>query len=117
MLGVVAVLFLGGTADTFDEKLALVFVVLGLGMLGTSGVLLADEVRMMRQRARDAVVPSRPWSRADGRLLNGLTPQPGCCSRAVLFVLSSAAYVSPLMRGGPTSAGFRRPGAQGPTQV
>ena len=56
LLGVVAVLFLGGAAGSFEDRLALVFVVLGLGMLGTSGVLLADEVRMMRQRSRDAVV-------------------------------------------------------------
>ena len=91
VLGVVAVLFLGGTADTFEEKLALVFVVLGLGMLGTSGVLLADEVRMMRQRARDAVV--RPaLVEATAGLLNGLTP-----ARLLLavsaFVLFLAAYV------------------------
>src|SRR5512133_144292 len=50
VLGVVAVLFLAGTADQFTERLALVFLVLGLGMLGTSGILLADEVRMLRQR-------------------------------------------------------------------
>ena len=92
VLGVVAVVFLGGTADTFEEKLALVFVVLGLGMLGTSGVLLADEVRMMRQRARDAVV--RPaLVEATAGLLNGLTP-----ARLLLagsaFVLFLAAYVS-----------------------
>ena len=73
VLGVVAVLFLAGTADEFDERLALVFLVLGLGMLGTSGVLLADEVRMMRQRARDAAV--RPaLVEATAGLLNGLTP-------------------------------------------
>src|SRR6476469_10385614 len=44
VLGVVAVLFLGGTADEFTERLALAFLVLGLGMLGTSVGLLADEV-------------------------------------------------------------------------
>jgi hypothetical protein len=92
VLGVVAVLFLGGQADTFEERLALVFVVLGLGMLGTAGVLLADEVRMMRQRARDAVV--RPAIvEATAGLLNGLTP-----ARLLLagsaFVLFLAAYVS-----------------------
>ena len=92
VLGVVAVVFLGGTADTFTERLALVFVVLGLGMLGTAGVLLADEVRMMRQRARDAVV--RPAIvEATAGLLNGLTP-----ARLLLagsaFVLFLAAYVS-----------------------
>ena len=91
VLGVVAVLLLGGMADTFEERLSLVFVVLGLGMLGASGVLLADEVRMMRQRARDAVV--RPaLVEATAGLLNGLTP-----ARLLLagsaFVLFLAAYV------------------------
>jgi hypothetical protein len=92
LLGVVVVLFLGGSADTFEDRLALAFTVLGLGMLGTSGILLADEVRMMRQRARDAVV--RPaWVEATAGLLNGLTP-----ARLLLlvsaFVLFLAVYVS-----------------------
>jgi hypothetical protein len=92
VLGVVAVLFLAGTADRFGERLALVFVVLGLGMLGTSGVLLADEVRMMRQRARDAVV--RPaLVEATAGLLNGLTPA-RLLLGASAFVLFLAAYVT-----------------------
>jgi hypothetical protein len=92
MLGVVTVLFLAGTADTFEDRLALAFVVLGLGMLGTSGILLADEVRMMRQRARDAVV--RPaWVEATAGLLNGLTPA-RLLLAASAFVLFLAAYVS-----------------------
>ena len=66
VLGVVAVLFLAGTADSFEERLALVFLVLGLGMLGTSGVLLADEVRMMRQRAARRRRPPGP-GRGDRR--------------------------------------------------
>jgi hypothetical protein len=91
VLGVVAVLFLAGSADEFVERLALVFLVLGLGMLGAAGVLLADEVRIMRQRARDAVV--RPaLIEATAGLLNGLTP-----ARLLLggssFVLFLAAYV------------------------
>jgi hypothetical protein len=91
VLGVIAVVFLAGTADRFVERLSLAFVILGLGMLGTSGVLLADEVRMMRQRARDAVV--RPaLVEATAGLLNGLTP-----ARLLLgagaFVLFLAAYV------------------------
>ena len=91
VLGVVAVLFLAGTADEFAERFALVFLVLGLGMLGTSGILLADEVRMMRQRAREAAV--RPaMVEATAGLLNGLTP-----ARLLLagsaFVLFLAAYV------------------------
>src|SRR3954454_8592349 len=92
VLGVVAVVLLAGTADSFQYRLALVFTVLGLGMLGAGGVLLADEVRMMRQRARDAVV--RPaWVEATAGLLNGLPPP-----RVLLvlsgFVLFLAAYVS-----------------------
>jgi hypothetical protein len=89
---VVVVLLLAGTAITFENRLALTFTVLGLGLLGTSSVLLADEVRMIRQRARDAVV--RPaWIEATASLLNGLTP-----ARLLLlvsgFVLFLAAYVS-----------------------
>ena len=92
LLGVVVVLFLAGSAEVFEDRLALAFVVLGLGMLGTSGILLADEVRMMRQRAREAAV--RPqWVEATAGLLNGLTP-----ARLLLvasaFVLFLAAYVS-----------------------
>ena len=92
VLGVVAVVLLAGTADSFEDRLALVFTVLGLGMLGAGGTLLADEVRMMRQRAREAVV--RPaWVEATAGLLNGLTP-----ARLLLllsgFVLFLAAYVS-----------------------
>jgi hypothetical protein len=92
VLGGIAVLVLAGTAESFEDRLALVFVVLGLGMLGSAGILLADEVRMMRQRARDAVV--RPqWVEATAGLLNGLTP-----ARLLLalsgFVLFLAAYVS-----------------------
>lgn len=92
LLGIVVVLFLAGTADTFQERLALAFTVLGLGMLGTSGILLADEVRMMRQRTRDAVV--RPaWVEATAGLLNGLTP-----ARLLMlvsaFVLFLAVHVS-----------------------
>jgi hypothetical protein len=92
VLGVVAVLFLAATADEFAERLALVFLVLGLGMLGTSGILLADEVRMLRQRARDAVVrPALVEATAD--LLNGLTPA-RLLLGASAFVLFLAAYVS-----------------------
>jgi flagellar motor component MotA len=92
VLGVVAVLLLAGSADTFEDRLALAFVVLGLGMLGTSGILLGDEVAMQRQRARDVAV--RPaWVEATAGLLNGLTP-----ARLLLavsaFVLFLAAFVS-----------------------
>lgn len=92
LLGAVTVLVLAGTAESFEDRLALAFVVLGLGMLGSAGVLLADEVRIMRQRARDAAV--RPqWVEATANLLNGLTP-----ARLLLlssgFVLFLAAYIS-----------------------
>jgi hypothetical protein len=92
LLGAVVVLFLAGTADSFQARLALTFTVLGLGMLGTSGILLADEVRMMRQRSRDAVV--RPaLVEATAGLLNGLTPA-RLLLGASAFVLFLAAYVS-----------------------
>jgi hypothetical protein len=92
VLGVVAVLFLTGAAQSFEDRLALAFVILGLGMLGASGVLLADEVRMNRQRARDAVV--RPaWVEATAGLLNGLTPARLLLATSA-FVLFLAAYVS-----------------------
>ncbi|MDK3258010.1 hypothetical protein [Blastococcus capsensis] len=92
LLGMIAVLVLAGAATGFEDRLALVFVVLGLAMLGSAGVLLADEVRMMRQRARDAVV--RPaYVEVTAGLLNGLTP-----GRLLLlasgFVFFLAAYVS-----------------------
>ncbi|HEV7213151.1 MAG TPA: hypothetical protein VGN47_15675 [Blastococcus sp.] len=92
LLGLVAVLVLAGSAGTFGQRLALVLLVVGLGMLGTAGTLLADEVRMLRQGARDAVV--RPGLvEATAALLRGLTP-----ARLLLivsaFVLFLAAYVS-----------------------
>ena len=92
LLGGTAAAVLARTAESFEDRLALAFLVLGLGMLGSAGVLLADEVRIMRQRARDAAV--RPqWVEATANLLNGLTP-----ARLLLlssgFVLFLAAYVS-----------------------
>ncbi len=92
VLGVVTVLFLGGTAESFEDRLALAFTVLGLGMLGAAGVLLADEVRMIRQRAREAAV--RPqWVESTANLVNGLTPA-RLLMAAAAFVLFLAAYVS-----------------------
>jgi hypothetical protein len=89
--GVVAVLLLRGAADTFAERMSLVLLVVGLGVLGAAGVLLADEVRMVRQGAREAAV--RPaWVEATVPLLSGLTP-----ARLMLvlsaFVLFLSAYV------------------------
>jgi hypothetical protein len=91
LAGVVAVLFLAGEADAFAERLALVLLVVGLGILGAAGTLLADEVRMVRQGAREAAV--RPaWVEATAPLLSGLTP-----GRLLLvlsaFVLFLSAYV------------------------
>ena len=91
LAGVVAVLFLVGAIDTFAERMSLVLLVVGLGTLGAAGVLLADEVRMVRQGARDAAV--RPaWVEATVPLLSGLTP-----ARLLLvlsaFVLFLSAYV------------------------
>jgi hypothetical protein len=92
VLGVVTVLFLGGTAESFEDRLALAFTVLGLGMLGAAGVLLADEVRMIRQRSREAAV--RPqWVESTASLVNGLTPA-RLLLAAAAFVLFLAAYVS-----------------------
>ena len=92
VLGLVAVLLLAGEADGFRDRLALVLLVVGMGLLGASGPLLADEVRLVRRGAREAVV--RPASvEATAELLNGLTP-----ARLLLlvsgFVLFLAAYVS-----------------------
>jgi hypothetical protein len=91
LAGVVAVLFLAGVSETFTERLALVLLVVGLGTLGAAAVLLADEVRMVRQGAREAAV--RPaWVEVTAPLLSGLTP-----GRLLLvlsaFVLFLAAYV------------------------
>jgi hypothetical protein len=91
LAGVVAVVFLVGATDTFPERMSLVLLVVGLGTLGAAGVLLADEVRMVRQGAREAAV--RPaWVEATVPLLSGLTP-----ARLLLvlsaFVLFLAAYV------------------------
>ena len=92
LLGLVAVLLLAGAADDYRERLSLVLLVVGMGLLGASGPLLADEVQLVRRGAREAVV--RPASvEATAGLLNGLTP-----ARLLLlvsgFVLFLAAYVS-----------------------
>ncbi|SDF83091.1 hypothetical protein SAMN05660662_3548 [Blastococcus aurantiacus] len=88
--GIVAAV-LGGTAESYDERLSVVFMVLGLGLLGTAVTLLADEVRIVRQQARDAVV--RPqWVEATAGLVNGLTPARLLLLGSVV-VLVLAAYV------------------------
>jgi hypothetical protein len=92
LLGVVGTLLLAGSAETFEDRLALVFAVVGMGMLGASGTLLADEVGMLRRGVREAAVrPGRGEPTAG--LLQGLTP-----ARVLLlvsaFVLFLAAYVA-----------------------
>lgn len=92
LAGLVAVLVLAPAAETFDHRLALVLLVVGLGMLGAAGTLLADEVRMVRQGAREAAV--RPaWVEATVPLLSGLTP-PRLLLVMSAFVLFLAAYVT-----------------------
>ena len=92
VLGVVAVLFLAGTADDVRGPPRPGLPRPRAGHARTSGVLLADEVRMMRQRAREAAV--RPaLVEATAGLLNGLTPA-RLLLAASAFVLFLAAYVS-----------------------
>jgi hypothetical protein len=61
LLGLVAVLVVGGGAEAFTERLALVLLVVGLGMLGAAGTLLADEVQLLRRGGRSlpGVTPAR----------------------------------------------------------
>lgn len=93
VLALVAVLLLAGRADDFRDRLALVFLVVGMGLLGASGTLLADEVRMVRWRAREAALRPAAWTDTTAGLVNGLTP-----ARLLLvvagFVLFLAAYVA-----------------------
>jgi hypothetical protein len=91
VLGGIVAAVLGGVAESYGQRLSVVFVVLGLGMLGTAGTLLADEVRILRQQARDAVV--RPqWVEATAGLVNGLTPA-RLLMLASVVVLVLAAWV------------------------
>ena len=92
LAGVVVVLLLAGVAEAFAERLALVFLTVGLGMLGAAGALLADEVRLVRRGAREAGI--RPaWVEATANLINGLTPA-RLLLLASAFVLFLAAYVT-----------------------
>jgi hypothetical protein len=61
LLGLVGVLAIGGAAGTFAERLALVLLVIGLGMAGAAGTLLADEVQLLRRGGRpiSGVTPGR----------------------------------------------------------
>jgi hypothetical protein len=93
VLGVVAAILLAGTADGFRDRLSLVFLVVGLGLLGAAGTLLADEVRLLRWRTREAALRPAAWIDTTASLLNGLTP-----ARLLLlvagFVLFLAAWVA-----------------------
>ncbi len=92
LTGLVVVLLLAEVAEAFRERLALVFLTVGLGMLGAAGALLADEVRLVRRGAREAGI--RPaWVEATANLINGLTPA-RLLLLASAFVLFLAAYVS-----------------------
>jgi len=82
----VVVLALAPVAAGFPERLAAVFLCLGMGLLGAGGVLLADEVRVRRR-----TVGAQSVSEAAG-LLNGLTPA-RLLVGAAGFVLLLAAYV------------------------
>ena len=92
LLGIVVVLFLAPAVDTFDQRLALVFVVLGLSLLGAGGTLLADEVRLLRRGAQAAEARASNVGVIAG-LLNGLTPA-RLLITASAFVLLLSAYVT-----------------------
>ncbi|MCZ2837540.1 hypothetical protein [Modestobacter sp. VKM Ac-2985] len=92
LLGLVVVLFLAPAVDTFDQRLSLVFVVLGLTLLGAGGTLLADEVRLLRRGAQAAEVRASNAGVIAG-LLNGLTPA-RLLITASAFVLLLSAYVT-----------------------
>ena len=92
LLGVVVVLFLAPAVDTFDQRLSLVFVVLGLSLLGAGGTLLADEVRLLRRGAQAAEARASNVGVIAG-LLNGLTPA-RLLITASAFSLLLSAYVT-----------------------
>jgi hypothetical protein len=92
VLGGVVVLLLAPAVDTFDQRLALVFVVLGLALLGAGGTLLADEVRLLRRGAQAAEARAAGAGAIAG-LLNGLTPA-RLLITASAFVLLLSAYVT-----------------------
>jgi hypothetical protein len=91
-LGVIVVLLLAPVVETFDQRLALVFVVLGLSLLGAGGTLLADEVRILRRGAQAAEARASGAGVIAG-LLNGLTPA-RLLITASAFVLLLSAYVT-----------------------
>ena len=92
VLGVLVVLLLAPAVATFDQRLALVFVVLGLSLLGAGGTLLADEVRLLRRGAQAAEARASGAGVIAG-LLNGLTPA-RLLITASAFCLLLSAYVT-----------------------
>jgi hypothetical protein len=92
LLGLVVVLLLAPAVDPFDQRLALVFVVLGLSLLGAGGTLLADEVRLLRRGAQAAEARASSVGVIAG-LLNGLTPA-RLLITASAFCLLLSAYVT-----------------------
>jgi len=92
LLGLVVVAFLASAADTFDQRMALVFVVLGMTLLGAGGTLLADEVRLLR-RGTQAVEARSANAGMIAGLLNGLTPA-RLLITASAFSLLLSAYVT-----------------------
>jgi hypothetical protein len=91
-LGMVVVLLLAPAVTSFAERLSLVFVVLGLALLGAGGTLLADEVRMLRRGAQAVEARSSSAGVIAG-LLNGLTPA-RLLITASAFTLLLSAYVT-----------------------
>jgi hypothetical protein len=92
LLGLLVVAFLASSAETFDQRMALVFVVLGLSLLGAAGTLLADEVRLLR-RGTQAVEARSANAGMIAGLLNGLTPA-RLLITASAFSLLLSAYVT-----------------------
>ena len=92
LVGIVVVVLLAPAVSTFAERLSLVFVVLGLSLLGAGGTLLADEVRLLRRGTQ--AVEARPASAGViAGLLNGLTPA-RLLITASAFCLLLSAYVT-----------------------
>lgn len=92
LLGLIVVLALAPAVEDFAQRLSLVFVVLGLTLLGAGGTLLADEVRLLRRGAHAAEARASNAGVIAG-LLNGLTPA-RLLITASAFVLLLSAYVT-----------------------
>jgi hypothetical protein len=91
-LGIVVVVLLMPAVSSFAERLSLVFVVLGLTLLGAGGTLLTDEVRLLRRGAQAVEARAANAGMIAG-LLNGLTPA-RLLITASAFCLLLSAYVT-----------------------